>query len=123
MARPGEITEGMLYLGGTRNGLPVWRQPGGPGTLVFPQLPTEFPWFGGQDAARAGSYEWPMNYPAQYYFGCGHPLNCAEIYSFADIYNDDTVMAAICCPMCSFIQQLMTLEQYENYIETPLVIA
>lgn len=123
MARPGEVTEGMLYLGFTRNGLPVWSQPGGVGTVVLPQLPQQFPWFGGQDLTAAGIYKWPMNYPAQYYFGCGHPLNCPEIYSFADIYDPDTVLAAVCCPMCSYIQQLLPLAQYENNIETPLVIA
>lgn len=119
MARPGEFEVGQLYLGPDRNGLPVWSQPGGIGTLVYPQLPRRFPWFGSDPE---GLYEWPMGYPAQYFAGCGHPLNCWEIYSYFDKYLDD-IMALICCPMCSFIQEIMPLSQYEDYIEVPIVVA
>jgi hypothetical protein len=119
--RPEEIVVGMLYLGPDRNGLPVWSQPGGIGTLVYPQLPNAFPWFGGP-AGGDGIYSWPASYPAQYFWPCGHPANTAEIYSFADIYNDNEVMAAIVCPLCSYVIQLMPLAQYQNNQTTPLVI-
>lgn len=123
MSRPGEFEVGQLYLGPKRNGLPVWSQPGGVGTLVFPQLPSNFSWFGKNDTGFGGSiYEWPMAYPAQYYFGCGHPLNCPEIYSYFNPYDED-IKALICCPMCSYIQSIMPLVQYEDYVETPIVIA
>jgi hypothetical protein len=123
MPMPGEIVTGMLYLGGYRNGLLVWTQPGGIGTPVFPQYPQEFPWFGGQNDAEAGIYEWPVVIPSQYIFGCLHKNNCPEVYQFADIYNDNAPMVAVVCPQCSYIQQILTLEAYQNNQITPLIIA
>jgi hypothetical protein len=123
MSQPGQFEVGQLYLGFLRNGLKVWSQPGGPGTLVYPQLPSNFSWFGKNDTGLGGSiYEWPMAEPSQYVFGCLHPLNCPEIYSYYDPYAE-TIMALIVCPMCSYIQEIMPLAQYENYVETPIVVA
>lgn len=121
MAQPGQFSVGDLYLGPNRNGLPVWSQPV-PGGLVYPQLPTNMPWFGEANSQPGDQFSWLMSYPALYYFGCGHPLNCPEIYSYYDPYAEE-VMALIVCPMCSYIQQIMPLTQYENYILTPLVVA
>lgn len=125
MSLPGQLQVGELYLGFNRNGLPVWRQPGGIGTTVYPQVPTAFPWFGGANAesvADAGLYQWPGAYSAQYFFLCGHPLNCPEVYSYYDPYAEE-VMAVITCPLCSLIQILMPYTQYQSEIDTPLVVA
>jgi hypothetical protein len=116
MALPGQFEVGQLYYGGLVNGMVVWTQPGGLGTRVFPQVPTIFP------QQFQGYQQVPFAYAAQYFFGCGHPLNCAEIFEYYDPYAEE-VMALICCPMCSYIQQIMPLEQYQSYIQTPLVIA
>ena len=104
MARPGEFQVGQLYLGPNRYGLPVWSQPDGVGGLVYPQQTQ------GQKSAL-------------YSFGCGHWLNCVEVYSYGDPYEGEEVMALICCPACSFIQQIMPWSQYINYMDTPLVVA
>lgn len=123
MAMPGQYSVGELYLGFKRNGLVVWRQPGGIGTLVYPQLPTAMPWFGEANNESPGDmYSWPMSYPALYYFGCGHPLNCPEIYSYYDPYAEE-IMAVIVCPMCSYIQSLIPYTTYQSYLDTPLVVA
>ena len=123
MSLPGQFEVGQLYLGFNRNGLPVWTQPDGIGGLVFPQLPTQMNWFGDPSYnGPGGMYQWPMAYPAQYYAGCGHPLNCWEVYQYADPYNDNAVMALICCPMCSFIQAIMPLAQYQSEQETPMLV-
>lgn len=116
MAGPGEFQVGQLYLGFNRNGLPVWSQPGGIGTLVFPQLPTQFP------TQFQGYPQSVMSYPALYYAGCGHPLNVWEIYSYYDPYVQDN-MVLVTCPMCSYIQQIMPAAQYYNYVEVPIVVA
>jgi hypothetical protein len=116
MAQPGQIQVGQLYLGPNRNGLPVWSQPGGVGTKVFPAVPTQYP------AQFQGYPQSVMSYPALYYSGCQHPLNCWEIFEFYDPYEQEQ-MVAVCCPMCSFVQQLLTAAEYYNYVETPIVVA
>lgn len=122
MAQPGQFEVGQLYLGFNRNGLPVWKQPGGIGTTVYPQLPRAMSWFGEANDNTSTQYQWPLAYPSQYVFGCGHPMNCPEIYSYYDPYEEE-IMALICCSQCSYIQQIMSLVQYQNYIQTPLVVA
>jgi hypothetical protein len=120
MAQPGQLQVGQLYLGFNRNGLPVWSQPGGIGTPVFPQLPTIFPW-NGQREDTHDQYEWPAAYSSLYVLGCGHPSNCLEIYSYFDKYADE-IMALICCGQCSYINEIMPYTQYQSYLETPLVV-
>lgn len=116
MAQPGQFAVGQLYKGGLVNGLKVWTQPGGQGTPVFPQLPTQFP------TINTGYPQVVMSYPALYVFGCLHPLNCAEIFEVYDPYIQEQV-ALVCCPMCSFIQQIITpYENYSNYEDTPIVV-
>jgi hypothetical protein len=125
MSQPGQVVVGQLYLGEYRNGLKVWDQPGGVGTRVYPQPPRVQPWFGGQNQEnieRDGIYSWPLSFPSQYVGGCGHFLNCWEIYSYYDPYAEE-VMALVTCPQCSYVQQILTLEQYQSYLDTPLVVA
>ena len=116
MAQPGQLQVGQLYKGGLENGLPYWTQPGGVGTIVFPQLPRIFP------SQNMGYPQTPMSYPAMYYFGCNHPLNCPEIFQYYDPYLQNQ-MVAICCPMCSYVQQILTLADYQSYLITPIVTA
>ena len=113
--QPGQFSVGQLYLGFERNGLPVWSQPGGPGTQVFPALPQQFP------TVNIGYPSVVMSYPALYYAGCLHPLNCWEIYSYYDPYEEE-IMALVCCPMCSYIQQILPLATYENYEDVPILV-
>jgi hypothetical protein len=116
MALPGQFEVGQLYGDGLVNGLRLWTQPGGVGTTVFPKVPNIFP------AQFMGYPQVPMAYPAQYYAGCGHPLNCWTINYYYDPYAQSQ-MALICCPMCGYIQRIVPKDQYESYIETPIVIA
>jgi hypothetical protein len=117
MALPGQFQVGQLYKGGKINGLPVWTQPGGQGGLVYPQLPQKFP------AINTGFPQAVMSYPSLYVFGCGHPLNCPEIFEVYDPYGEQDV-ALVCCPMCSFIQQVIEpYADYTNYEDTPIVVA
>jgi hypothetical protein len=113
---PGQREVGELYLGEYRNGLKVWSQPGGVGTPVFPQLPTQYP------SQNQGYPQVAMAYPAQYYLGCGHPSNCLEIFSYYDPYAEE-VMALICCGQCSYIQVIQPYTTYQNYLDVPIVVA
>ena len=113
MAR--EWLVGELFLGFERNGLPVWTQPGGIGTTVFPQAPTLFP------QQFMGYQQVPMSYPSLYVWGCGHQTNTAEIFEVFQPSLDDQA-ALITCPVCSFIAQIMLYSEYTNYLDTPLVI-
>ena len=115
MALPGQFQVGQLYKGGLINGLPTWQQPGGQGTQVFPALPTQFP------TNFQGYYQSPMSYPSLYVAGCLHPLNCWEVFSVYDPYAEEQ-MALICCPMCSYIQQVMPFSEYENYEDVPILV-
>jgi hypothetical protein len=111
-----EYQVGELYLGTTRNGLPVWTQPV-PGGLVYPQLPTEFP------TQYQGYQQAPMSYPSLYVFPCGHPLNVPEIFEVYEPSSDDQV-ALVCCPMCSYIAQIISpYADFQSYMDTPIIIA
>jgi hypothetical protein len=107
---------GELYLGFNRNGLPVWKQPGGIGTPVFPELPTLFP------AQFQGYQQAVMSYPSLYVLGCTHPSNCLEVYQ---VFQPSlgTQVALIVCGQCSFIQQILLLTEYQNYMDVPIVVA
>ncbi|MGO8792917.1 MAG: hypothetical protein ACLQVL_36780 [Terriglobia bacterium] len=108
---------GQLYLGFNRNGLPVWKQPGGPGTIVYPQAPALFP------QVYQGYQQQVMSYPSLYVGNCNHSYNCLEIF---EVYepSDGTQVALACCPVCSAIQAIYNpWDSYWNYEETPLVIA
>lgn len=113
---PGQFEVGQLYKNGLINGLPVFTQPGGPGTLVYPQYPTLFP------AQNQGYYQQIMSYPALYYAGCGHGFNCFEVFEVYDPYGEQQV-ALLCCPFCSYIQAIYEpADDYWNYEVTPIVI-
>jgi len=94
---------GTLYKNPVQSGITVWVQPGGPGTLVYPQQSQ------GQKSAL-------------YSLGCGHWVNTLEVF---EEYDPDTgiQVALLCCPACSYIQQIISpYENYSNYEITPLVL-
>jgi hypothetical protein len=108
---------GELYLGFNRNGLPVWKQPGGPGTPVLPAAPALFP------EVFQGYQQQVMSYPSLYVAGCNHQFNCYEIFEVLSP-NDGHQVALVCCPICSYIQEIIDpYANYQNYMDTPIVIA
>lgn len=108
---------GTLYRNGFVNGLKVWTQPGGPGTQVFPAVPSIFP------AQNMGYPQVVMSYPALYYSGCGHPLNCWEVQEEFSPESGD-VAALLLCPLCQFVQAIYDpASLYYDYIDTPIVVA
>jgi len=120
MAAPGQVQVGQLFNGGKINGIVVYKQPGGVGTLVYPQFPRLFP------ERYQGYPQSPFSYPAQSSWGCGHAANTAEVFQYFDPYQNNgegEQMCAICCSMCGYVQQILTVEQYHSYIYTPIVTA
>lgn len=91
----------------------VWRQPGGPGTTVYPQP---------YDSA-AGEFEPPLIPQGMYSFQCGHIFNLPAIFEEYDPDTDEQA-AIICCPVCTLVQQIIEpYEEYLNYIQNPIVVA
>lgn len=84
--------------------------------MVYPQAPTQSPEF------FMGFPQVPMSYPSLYVAGCGHQFNEFEIF---EAYQESLgeQVALICCPICSYIQQIMLYTEYQSYIDTPLVVA
>jgi len=88
-------------------------QPGGAGTVVYPQAKDSAP----------GQFETPLTPSGQYVFGCNHPMNCPRIWEVYDDVNDEQA-ALVCCPTCGFIQEIIEpYSQFQNYISTPIIIA
>jgi hypothetical protein len=75
---------GTLYFSPISAGVTVWTQPGGPGTLVFPQQ---------QPGEMIGLFS----------FGCGHWFNNICVVFEAD--TDQVQVAYLICPLCSYIQR------------------
>jgi hypothetical protein len=108
---------GELYNGGKVNGQQVWSQPGGVGTLVYPQPQALSP------ENNMGYQQSVMSYPALYSAGCGHFFNIYEIFEVLSP-SDGHQVALVACPQCSYIQEIIDpYSQYQNYEDTPLVIA
>lgn len=117
MAQPGQWQVGQLYKNGLVNGLPVFTQPGGIGTTVYPQAPALFP------QQYMGYPQVVMNYPSLYVALCGHSFNCYEIFEVIDPYAGVQV-ALCCCPVCSLIQEIISpYENYSNYQDAPLIVS
>ena len=115
--QPGFMYPGTLYLGFYRNGLKVWSQPGGAGTPVVPQAPQQFP------QVNQGYYQVPMTYPSLYVAGCGHSFNTYEVFKVYDPYTQ-LQAALLSCPVCSYVQQVIEpYSNYQNYEDTPIVVA
>lgn len=97
---------GSLFYSGIRNGVVVWSQPGGSGTVVYPQQP-----FGERVALFTA--------------GCGHWFNHWDVHK--NIFNPPSTVigytiesAFLCCPLCSYIQQIIypyaDIYSLSNYI-------
>jgi hypothetical protein len=89
--------------GGLVNGLPVWIQPGGPGTLVLPQQEL------GQQVAL-------------FSFPCGHWSNHMNVT--VEQSAPGVQSALLSCPLCSYLFRILTpaslyLNNVENYILLP----
>lgn len=108
MSQPGFPDLGSLYKGGIINGQQVYTQPGGPGTIVFPQFPSLYP------VVPQGYPQEPMVYQGLLSFGCGHWANTCEVFSEYDPYNE-VIAALCCCPMCGFIQ--LIVEPFSDWFE------
>ena len=107
---------GEVYPSLTRNGLPVWTQPGGIGTPVLP-APQQY-----SPEQYQGYQQNIMSYPSLYAFGCKHYLNCAEVFEVYDPVLKEQV-ALICCNQCGYIQQILKYSEYQNYEDMPIVVA
>lgn len=111
MARPGMFDVGEMYYGGKLNGYPFWSQPGGPGTIVYPQYPRQYP----VQPERPQSFpQTPFVYWSMLQFGCGHWCNCPEMFKVWDPYTE-LMAALVCCPQCSYIQ--LIVEPAEDWWE------
>ena len=108
---------GELYGGGKQNGQQVWTQPGGVGTLVYPQ-PQQY-----SPENYQGYQQSQMSYPALYCFGCGHYQNCPTVYEVYQPSLNEQV-ALVCCNQCGFIAQIIApYSDFQSYIDTPLIVA
>lgn len=95
---------GMLLFDGIQNGQQIYTQPGGVGTKVWPQPPTVNPPPSWHHADWKPAY--PYCYQGLLSLICGHWVNCAEIYTVYDPYNQCDA-ALCCCPVCGLIQLII----------------
>ena len=108
---------GELYNGGKVNGQQIWTQPGGIGTLVYPQPQALSP------EEYMGYQQMPMCYPALYCFPCGHYQNVPEVFEAYQPSSGHQV-ALVCCNQCSYIAQIIDpYSDFQSYIDTPLITA
>jgi hypothetical protein len=93
---------GALYYGGLQNGQPFWTQPGGIGTIVYPQ-PQNGPWtdypIGGLTINETGFAWWLP--------GCGHSIQAWRLIQEFDYDTNQSVML-ITCPSCSWVQNVLS---------------
>lgn len=89
-----------------------WSQPGGAGTLVFPQAVDSAP----------GEFEPPLIPIGQYSFGCGHYFNLPWIFQAYDPVTQEEY-AVIACPVCSYCQVIILLSEFLDYVQFPIVVA
>lgn len=82
-----------------------WSQPGGPGTLVFPQ----------QQNGPFTNYPVPGQFFIElsglFVAGCGHWMNLPRVFNDHDNMLDEDVVA-VCCELCTYIQYYAPRSQY-----------
>ena len=96
---------GALYPNGGLNNI-AWSQPGGPGTIVYPQQQI------------GGAYEsiTPFNEATgMFRAGCGHAMNQALVQREYD-YDNDISVALVTCPLCGYVQY--SLSPFESALDT-----
>jgi hypothetical protein len=105
---------GTLYNKGLVNGLLVWTQPGGPGSIVQPQPPQVNPPPNWKNSNWLPAF--PYTYQGLLNWGCGHWTNTAEIYTEFDDATDQ-VATLVCCPVCTYVQQIIepATEWWQEY--------
>lgn len=114
VSNPPTIPIGALYIPNYHN-IP-WTQPGGVGTTVFPQQNTSpfgYP-IPGVNMQEPGQGLWTA--------GCGHWFD--EFVVFRDFDNTNhSSMAVQCCPLCTFIRNIIEpYEQIDNIIKYPILV-
>lgn len=91
---------GEMYYQGRLNGVPFWTQPGGPGTIVFPQNQRNTPWL---DWPGAGTMT--INEIANWVNpGCQHVVKMFNVIQEFD-YDKGMPVQLLCCPSCSYVQR------------------
>jgi hypothetical protein len=92
------------------NGL--FRQPGGPGTQVFPAPASGVDYFSTEPFNERSGLMFP---------GCGHSLDYPMLQQEYDEDTDSPVMLIICAE-CSFIQYSTSIESALSTVYTPTVV-
>lgn len=92
------------------NGL--FRQPGGPGTQVFPAPATGVDYFSTAPFSELSGLQFP---------GCGHSLDYPTLQNEYDEDTGEQVVLVICSE-CSFIQYATTPENAYSTVFNPQVI-
>ena len=96
---------GALYPPGGLNNI-KWSQPGGVGTLVYPQQQTGVDYFSTTPFSELSGV---------FNSGCGHSFDEPLVQREYD-YNTNQSVALIQCPLCGFI--IYTLEPFESALDT-----
>lgn len=92
---------GTMYYGGKLNGVPFFRQDGGPFTAVTPGLPQGALW---PDYPGAGTMV--FSYGPWIGIGCLHSIHEFNIVQAVDYTQDPPALVALLtCPACSYIQR------------------
>lgn len=102
---------GTLYLQpGGKGGF--WKQPGGPGTQVFPAQATSVDYFSVKPfSEQSGLFS----------CGCSHFCNYPEIYRDIDVTTGE-VLAMVTCPLCSFLQYTLPYEEALSTVQNPQLV-
>lgn len=91
------------------NGL--FRQPGGPGTLVYPQQTTGVDYFSTKPFSEL---------TGMFSCGCGHFVNEPMMQQEYDENTNGLIMLII-CPICSFIQYTLPVDRALSTVQQPQV--
>lgn len=104
---------GALYPPGGLNGV-AWKQPGGPGTQVFPQQQTSV------DLLSITPFS---ELTGVMFSGCGHSIDQPLIQTEFD-YETNESCALICCPMCGYVNWVVEPASAAlDTVQYPMLIA
>jgi hypothetical protein len=101
---------GSLFFGGLVNGEKVWSQPGGPGTIVYPQQ---------QIGEQIGLWV----------EGCAHWFNSWDVRENAwnppsFIFAYVVPSAFVLCPLCGYVQRIITpFDLIQDPVANPIIFA
>jgi hypothetical protein len=90
-----------------------WSQPGGPGTLVYPQQQINVAWGPPNGYPVPGQFF--IESSGLFVSGCGHWMDAPRIFI-------DSGLAVVCCALCSYIQYTMPQAQFYDCVQTPITI-